>query len=94
MSGKQARERFRRDYRRPDFLVEEVDLRFQLEPTATLVHATLRMRRGEEAHGAFLPAARQRGAGDDVEHMKLDGVDACVAQRSGSLLPVGIRLSG
>jgi aminopeptidase N len=70
MSGKQARERFRRDYRQPDFLVEEVDLSFQLEPTATLVRASLRMRRGEDAHGAFL-----RLNGEDLEllEVRLDG---------------------
>ncbi|MBL9102441.1 MAG: aminopeptidase N [Myxococcales bacterium] len=40
---------FRKDYRPPHFLVDRVDLRFELGESATLVHATLEVRRAPGA---------------------------------------------
>ena len=39
---------FRKDYRRPDFWIDRVDLRFELGESVTAVHATLAIRRAED----------------------------------------------
>ncbi|GAB6039694.1 aminopeptidase N [Endothiovibrio diazotrophicus] len=48
-----------KDYTPPPFLIEQVDLRFQLDETATKVHSTLVVRRNP--------------AGQPVAHLRLDG---------------------
>jgi aminopeptidase N len=39
---------FRKDYRRPDFTIDRVDLRFELGEEITTVHATLAVRRADD----------------------------------------------
>ena len=46
--------KFRKDYRRPDYSIDSVDLRFELGEDATIVHATLAVRRTDGAAGAPL----------------------------------------
>jgi aminopeptidase N len=71
MSGKQPQERFRSDYRAPDFEIEHTDMLFRLEAEQAIVETTLKMRRGEDANGAFLDLD-----GEDLEllEVRLDGV--------------------
>ncbi len=58
------------DYRAPDFLIDTVHLDFRLDPTATLVIATLAMRRREPGSGTLTLV------GDDLSlrSVSLDGV--------------------
>ena len=46
---------FRADYRPPAFLVDTVDLRFDLDPEATVVRSRLAMRRNPAASGEAVP---------------------------------------
>ena len=47
---------YRKDYRPPSYLVDTIDLRFELDPSATLVTATMQMRaNGKEAGPLILP---------------------------------------
>jgi len=70
MSGKQPSERFRRDYREPDFYVDRTELEVFLGAEETIVASCLTMRRSESANGAFLDLD-----GEDLEllEVRLDG---------------------
>src|SRR3712207_6406448 len=64
----------RTDYRPPRFLVDHVDLRFELDPASTLVRSRLSMRRnpalaGPEADGPL----RLDGDGLTLLGLRLDG---------------------
>jgi len=79
----------RKDYRPPDWLVDEVDLEFALDPDRTLVHATLKVRRNG-AHDRPL-----RLAGDELTPLavRVDGRDATWSM-DGSDLVVAITGDG
>ena len=50
---------FRADYRPPAFLVDTVDLRFDLDPEATVVRSRLAMRRNPAASGEAVPLRQE-----------------------------------
>src|SRR4051812_36139973 len=65
------------DYRPPDFLVDTVDLAFDLDPADTRVLSTLRLRRNPDAAtpNAATPSAALRLDGDELDlvALALDG---------------------
>src|SRR5579859_2525930 len=64
----------REDYRPPAFLVETVDLHFDLDPAATIVRARLALRR-DPAHGDPSAPLRLDGEALTLLALRLDGVD-------------------
>lgn len=61
-----------KDYRVPDFLIDRVDLHFELEEQQTLVSSTLRLRRNPQALDQTCPL-RLDGEGLDLLSLELDG---------------------
>jgi aminopeptidase N len=70
--GTQARI-YRKDYAPPDYLVDTVDLSFQLDPAETLVEATMRVRRNPDSQASSRSLALH---GDELElrAVSIDGV--------------------
>ena len=62
------------DYRPPGFLVDQVDLAFDLDPAATIVRSRLRMRRNPA--GAPKEPLHLDGDGQPVLRLAIDGVEA------------------
>ena len=62
------------DYRPPGFLVDQVDLGFDLDPAATIVRSRLRMRRNPA--GAPNGPLHLDGDGQPVLRLAIDGVEA------------------
>ncbi len=62
---------YRKDYRAPDYLIDETSLTFELFEDHTLVHAQLQMRRNP-AHGAGLPPLVLDGQQLELLELKLD----------------------
>ena len=52
-----------KDYRPPAYLVDEVELRFDLHPSRTQVEAILQMRRNPAGQGSQSPGTRWAAAG-------------------------------
>ncbi|WP_135466247.1 aminopeptidase N [Crenalkalicoccus roseus] len=63
----------RQDYRPPAFLVDTVELVFDLDPSATTVRARLALRRNR-AHGDLAAPLRLDGEGLELLEIALDGV--------------------
>ena len=61
-----------KDYAPPDYLVDDVDLEFQLDPKATRVKATLRLRANPAAGKQSVPLVLD-GEGLTLESVSLDG---------------------
>ena len=61
-----------KDYAPPDYLVDDVDLEFQLDPKATRVKATLRLRANPAAGKQGVPLVLD-GEGLTLESVSLDG---------------------
>src|SRR4051812_9377610 len=59
------------DYRPPDFVVESVDLEFDLDPANTIVISTLQLRRNPDAAPEPSPGAPLRLDGDELELLAL-----------------------
>jgi aminopeptidase N len=72
MRTEQARPVRLQDYRPPDWLVETVELDFSLDPTATRVRATLRLK--PNANGTAPAPVVLDGDGLRLTSLKLDGV--------------------
>ena len=76
----QQADRTRRlDYRPPAFLIDTVDLRFELDPDATLVRSKLALRRNS-AHGDPSAPLHLDGEALTLLELRLDG-DALGANR-------------
>jgi aminopeptidase N len=70
-----ARETRLADYRPPAFLVDTVDLAFDLSPTDTIVRSALRLRRNPHQDAPRGPLHLD-GAGQPVERLSIDGAAA------------------
>ncbi len=74
MTGRQKKPKATnlKDYRPPEFIVESVDLKFDLDPSETLVVARLTMRRGADTP-ADSPLRLDGGKNLDLRSVTLDG---------------------
>ncbi|MDR3475985.1 MAG: M1 family aminopeptidase, partial [Devosia sp.] len=81
----------RLDYRPPAFLVDTVDLRFELDPDATLVQARLALRRNP-AHGDAAAPLRLDGEGLTLVGLRLDG--EALGANQYTLAETGLTLAG
>jgi aminopeptidase N len=72
MTDTKPAETHRLDYRPPAFLIDTVDLRFELDPDATLVRSRLALRRNE-AHGDAASSLRLDGEALTLLGLWLDG---------------------
>ena len=74
MSKERHQRIYRKDYRPPDFLIDEIDLSFDLEPEQTIVGARTRFRRNPKSqgdeHALVLP-----GEGLQLRSIRLNGVE-------------------
>ena len=79
MSTKQHKTTYLRDYTPPPYLVTTVDLRFELDETATLVRSRLQMQRNKEAKGE---GGRLELNGEDLQlkSVRLDGRELTAGQ--------------
>ncbi len=68
-----ARERiYRKDYRPSEWLIDAVDLRFELDPAETIVHATMQVRRNPDASRSGQPLVLH-GEELALRSIRLDG---------------------
>jgi aminopeptidase N len=79
----------RLDYRPPAFLVDTVDLRFELAPDATLVRSRLTLRRNP-AHGNDSAALHLNGEALTLLELRLDG--AALGANQYTLTPDGLTI--
>ncbi|MEM9303966.1 MAG: aminopeptidase N [Pseudomonadota bacterium] len=81
MKESTARTIHRGEYRVPEFLVDDVDLRFAIDADRTIVHARLALRRNPDAERADGPLVLD---GQDLETLavRVDGVDVPPERRT------------
>ncbi|MDW7773396.1 MAG: aminopeptidase N [Desulfobulbaceae bacterium] len=72
MSGKQQKTIFLKDYTPPSYLVTTIDLKFELDETATRVHSKIRFYRN--SHAGNTAPLELDGEKLKIETVKLDGV--------------------
>ncbi|MEO5340990.1 MAG: aminopeptidase N [Magnetococcus sp. MYC-9] len=66
--------KYLKDYSPPDYLVDTIDLTFELDPKATLVHSRLTLRRNPARPASVPPPLYLDGQALELLHIAMDGV--------------------
>ncbi|QFT55822.1 aminopeptidase N [Microbulbifer sp. THAF38] len=90
MQDAQPKTIYLKDYQVPDYLVDNTDLHFELEPKATLVKSQLKIRRNPEA-GKDLPPLLLDGIDLELLSVAIDG--SILSQPTYQVTPQGLSIS-